>query len=566
MSSVLNYPHYDVEKQGMIEPFSYLEMEASVSNPRPDLSLWVRALDGTLMLGNAVVSNYDSVTSTTPSTDNALTRFDGTTGKVIQNSGIILGDDNILVLPGSIATIKLSANPIVNINAINCRYGINAGRVMTNSTPGVCNTAFGNESGLLLTTGISNTCVGYQTAGNHTTTSFNTVVGNRALFTQSSGSDSKNVAIGHNAAFAGAEGSVVIGFDTGKASTQRLSVLIGNEVNKTNTIACTQNVLIGDSVLRLATGSSSFGVVAMGYACAPKLASCNQSVMIGESILTQYTGDAGSNCIVGYRALFNVPFGTLRRNTLLGNEICFATTSNPNDNTVIGYNALRSSVNVGDRNVVIGAFAGSAHTTGASITKNIWISNSGVNGESNSIRLGNTADHTKCFISGVYASPEVDMNYKIAKIGANGQIVGGDLYSVNTPPLVITVNYILNPNTTGSAIVVVVTLVKQGRSVTLHVPAYSIPTVLTPVNYYQTPASQIPAGYIPATTKTFSVPIFTTVNGGLDADIMGRATLGLFGVLPIYALKIEKEPAPGNGTFVGPNAGWGAFTMTYFTD
>lgn len=565
MSSVLNYPHYDVEKQGMIEPFSYLEMEASVSNPRPDLSLWVRASDGTLMLGNVTVSNANSVTSTTPSTDNALTRFDGTTGKVLQNSGIILGDDNILVLPGSIATVKLSANPIVNINAINCRYGINAGVAMVNNTPGFCNTALGNEAGLLLTTGTFNTFGGYRAAANHTTTSFNTVLGDRALFTQSSGADSKNVVIGNQAAFAGAEGSVVIGVDTGKAASQRFSVLIGNEVNKTNTIACTQNVLIGDSVLRLATGSSTFGVVALGYACASKLASCNQSVMIGESILNQYTGDAGANCVVGYRSLFNVPFGTLRRNTLLGNEVCFATTSNPNDNTVIGYNALRSSVSVGDKNVVIGAFAGSAHTTGTTITKNIWISNSGVNGESNAIRIGTTADHTKCFISGIYAATDADTNFKIAKIGTNGQIVGADLYSSLITQSVTTISFTFQPSATATPVFVVigVTLVKEGRSIVMHVPSVSL-TLTSPASYYETNVGTFTAGYIPAVTKTFVTPIFTRTVGGVDVDIMGRATLGLFSTN--NRLRIEKEPAPGIGQFNGVSTGWDAFTMTYYTD
>lgn len=565
MTSVLHVPHYDVEKQAMIEPFSYLEMETSASNPRSDLSLWVRELDGTLMLGNATVSSSDGVLSNSLSTDNALARFDGTTGKILQNSGIILGDDNILVIPGSTATIKLSATQIVNINAINCRYGINAGTAMTNNTAGFCNTAIGNEAGILLTTGIFNTLTGYQAAGNHITTSYNTVIGNRALFTQSSSADSRNVIIGHQTAFAGAESSVVIGVDAGKSATQRLSVIIGTEVNKTNTIASTQNVLIGESVMRLATGVSTFGIVALGYACVSKVASCNQSVMIGESILNQYIGDAGANCIVGYRSLFNASSGTLRRNTLLGNEVCYSVTSNPNDNTVIGYNALRSSVNVGDKNVVIGAFAGSAHTTGTTITKNIWIANPGVNGESNTIRVGNTTDHTTCFISGVYAASDVDTTYKIAKIGTNGQIVGGMLYSDLATQSVTTISFTFQPNTTATPVFVVigVTLVKQGRSIVMHVPSVTL-ALASPVSYYETDIGTFTAGYIPAVGKTFVTPIFTRTMGGVDVDIMGRATLGLFSTN--NRLRIEKEPAPGMGTFNGATTGWDAFTMTYFTD
>jgi hypothetical protein len=57
MSSVLHVPHYDVDKQALVEPFTYLEMETSTTNPRSDLSLWVNAVGPTLMLGGAPITS-----------------------------------------------------------------------------------------------------------------------------------------------------------------------------------------------------------------------------------------------------------------------------------------------------------------------------------------------------------------------------------------------------------------------------------------------------------------------------------------------------------------------------
>lgn len=565
MASVLHVPHYDVEKQALIEPFSYMEMETSVSNPRTDLSIWVRASDGALMLGNNPVMSTDTVTSSSTSTDNALARFDGATGKIVQTSGIILGDDNILVLPAGTAVIKLSTTPIVSVNNVNCRYGINAGLAMTNVAANK-NTVLGNEAGQSLTTGASNTFVGYQTGNNQVTTNLNTAVGHQALYTPSaSGFGTKNVIMGYQTAYAGAEYSVILGNEAGKAAIHRGSVLIGTDVLKSHTTQCTQNVIIGDSAMYLANGPNMFGNVLVGNSVVQRPTACVGSVVIGELIFGQHTGNVSYNTIVGYRSFATIASGVTNRNTCFGTEICYSTTSALNDNTIMGHQALRTAVNVGDKNVVIGANAGSAHTTGTNITKNIWIATPGVANESNTVRIGNDTDHTRCFLAGTYAATETDSNFKIAKIGTNGQLVGGDLYSSLLTPIVTTVTFTFIPNTADVNVSVTVTFTKVGRLITMYVPPVELPTIVTPVNFYATGTSAIPAGYVPALSSSVTVPIFTRIDGGYDADILGKASV-VYGAIGLSKIKIEKEAPPGTGTFNADKAGWDGFVINYYTD
>lgn len=56
-------------------------------------------------------SSTNAVLGPTASTDNAIVRFDGTTGKLVQNSGIIIDDSNALISPSTIeATAYTSAS------------------------------------------------------------------------------------------------------------------------------------------------------------------------------------------------------------------------------------------------------------------------------------------------------------------------------------------------------------------------------------------------------------------------------------------------------------------------
>lgn len=61
----------------------------------------------------AVPSGSGNVAGPSSSTDNAVTRFDGTTGQTIQNSGVIIDDSNNITIPGTL-TVGSGSNLLVN--------------------------------------------------------------------------------------------------------------------------------------------------------------------------------------------------------------------------------------------------------------------------------------------------------------------------------------------------------------------------------------------------------------------------------------------------------------------
>lgn len=79
------------------------------------------------------------------STDNAIARFDGTTGLLLQNSGVLIDDSNNITIPGtaSVAGLDISlagsaANPSLTINSTNSGFYAHA-------TDGVALSAAGSQ-------------------------------------------------------------------------------------------------------------------------------------------------------------------------------------------------------------------------------------------------------------------------------------------------------------------------------------------------------------------------------------------------------------------------------------
>ncbi|MEZ5992254.1 MAG: hypothetical protein R3E76_07860 [Planctomycetota bacterium] len=62
-----------------------------------------------LMLGGGVVVGSGDVEGPNSSTDNAIARYDGTTGKVIQNSGVTLADDDHIIGPSAVTMEEQAA-------------------------------------------------------------------------------------------------------------------------------------------------------------------------------------------------------------------------------------------------------------------------------------------------------------------------------------------------------------------------------------------------------------------------------------------------------------------------
>jgi endosialidase-like protein len=200
------------------------------------------------------------------------------------------------------------------------------------------NTAEGEDALFSLTTGQYNTAVGFAALYSDTTASFNTALGTAALL---SNTGDENTAVGAGA---------LIFNTTGRENTAvGAFALIQNRAGISNTA-------VGDHALESNQGGISN--IAVGALAMQANTSSLYSVAVGVGALmaNQTTGNTG----VGHLALSS--------NTTGGN------------NTALGYQA------------------GSALTTG---DNNIDIGNEGVAGESATIRIGDPAVNTACFIAGI---------------------------------------------------------------------------------------------------------------------------------------------------------------------
>jgi len=180
-------------------------------------------------LGSVAGGVGGNVVGTPPSTDNAIARYDGITGLLIQNSIITVDDSgffyksalDFLHERGTQGNFGVGTNALTSITSgnRNTAIGQNALQFITNSSD--C-TAVGNGA-LVLTTGTQNTAVGSFALNKHTTNNQNTAVGYVALGKLVTGSD--NIALGEKSGF---------NFTTSESD----NIMIGNEgdVGDNNTI------------------------------------------------------------------------------------------------------------------------------------------------------------------------------------------------------------------------------------------------------------------------------------------------------------------------------------------
>jgi hypothetical protein len=72
--------------------------DTAAANPGSTHTLWVNTADGHLMHGATDLE--DIAVGPASSTDNAIVRWDGTTGNSIQNSTVLLSDTNVFTISG----------------------------------------------------------------------------------------------------------------------------------------------------------------------------------------------------------------------------------------------------------------------------------------------------------------------------------------------------------------------------------------------------------------------------------------------------------------------------------
>jgi hypothetical protein len=238
------------------------------------------------------------------------------------------------------------------------------------------NTAEGQNALLSLTTGVNNTAVGWFSLKSNRNGQFNTAVGAGTLF--SSVAASRNTAIGGAALFSdiSGEGNTAVGaLALWSNITGALNTAIGDNALLFNTVGF-QNTVVGGWALVNNTGNAN---VAIGSLAA----------------YSNFTG--GGNTAVGEQALF--------------------------DNQS------------GNYNIALG-FAAGERTTGSN---NILIGDIGVEGESNTIRIGGNkfggGPQTAAFIAGISGTAVVGDAVVVDGNGQLGTVASSARFKTNIKPM-----------------------------------------------------------------------------------------------------------------------------------
>lgn len=275
--------------------------------------------------GDGTGSLATGVTGPTSSTDNAIARWDGTSGNTLQDSSADIDDSGNL----NAASYEIGGVTVLNLfSTSSIGVGPTTG---AGSGDNYC-TFLGIDAGRVSISQDNNTCVGYE-AGE--------------LSVDDGGN---NTFIGYRAG-KGAAGLFSPTWNTCVGSSAGLSLTLGD-----------QNVFLGG----VAGGTNTVGLdnVYIGYQAGAQSLDGDQNVAIG-SYAGWYGDDNKFNIFIGYYSGYgsgtpepqgddNVAIGW---STMIGYSSAF-------DNTVIGYNA-GNDITTGDNNIFVGHSAGDNVTTGS---------------------------------------------------------------------------------------------------------------------------------------------------------------------------------------------------------
>jgi hypothetical protein len=195
------------------------------------------------------------------------------------------------------------------------------------------------------------------------------------------------------------------------------------------------NTGVGAGTLALNTGAAN---TASGVAALILNTAGTRNTASGAGAMV-FNSAGNDNTGVGYFTLYNNDTGN--SNSTLGSDSLLSNVSG-DCNVAIGESALLSNT-TGDNNIAVGCDAGSAATTGSN---NIYIANIGVAGESNTIRIGDPAIHTKAFVAGIpvggLAAILFDYNNGTIVVGVGGAV------AFNQAPLIVGTAISKSSNTT----------------------------------------------------------------------------------------------------------------------
>ena len=187
---------------------------------------------------------------------------------------------------------------------------------------------------------------------------------------------------------------------------------IGRDALASNTTGYS-NTASGYRVLQLNTAGSYNEAIGM-YALQNNTGGAFNTGLGSHALRDNTTGIA--NVAVGNSALANNTFGSF--NTAVGAGALEYNTGNGHLNVACGLYALSNNT-TGQRNIAVGAYAGENLTTGFN---NIDIGNVGVAGESFTIRIGNSPQHSRAFIAGIRGVTTANANAIPVLIDSAGQL------------------------------------------------------------------------------------------------------------------------------------------------
>jgi len=303
-------------------------------------------------------------------------------------------------------------------------------------------TAEGCKALQSLTTGAANTGIGWYSLFSTTTGSFNTAVGAGALDLNTA---DNNTAVGVAALLLNTTGTnntangtgALVFNDDGEGNTATGTFALYSNINGDFNTANGEfalyfnntgqrNTAIGDSALYQNTNGSRN--TAIGNAALVFNTSSSDNTAVGVAALQQNTG--GNNTAVGASALSDNTTG--HHNTAIGDGALSSNTTGTT-NTAVGLLALGDNL-TGMANTAIGWLAGTENTSG---NFNTYLGAGGhvVEGENDTIRIGDPGFGVACFVGGIWAESGGSQAVYVNSDGKLGAQVSSQRFKNDIKPM-----------------------------------------------------------------------------------------------------------------------------------
>jgi len=324
-------------------------------------------------------------------------------------------------------TLLLNVTDAVNNNTI---IGLSAGNnaitgantvglgsfALQSLTTGNGNTAIGANSAQFLQDGELNTAVGYFTLQNSTSDIGNTAVGWGAL-TFCNGGDN-NTAVGYQANNGGTPiDNTAVGVNSLLNSSGERNTAVGSGALQSS-MADNNNVAVGYNSLITCDGGS--GNTGLGTQALQNNATGSRNTAVGYESCFSITA-SNDNTSLGCFAAYSNTTGA--QNTAIGSNALYGPTSGDN-NVAIGYQTMQNSgacfyntvvgtVSMqngsGNYNTIVGYISGLNYTGVES--SNVLLSSSGVTGDNNILRIGDTTGTgvngiDEAYVQGIYGNSQ----------------------------------------------------------------------------------------------------------------------------------------------------------------